>query len=253
MSIVSLPNESKGIVVTCFVLQIVALDVLLRVPFGSHWLFLPASFLIAGFLTDLISGFAHFSFDYLWSPKVPVFGPISVDFRRHHEDPTLDPSAKLTNFTKGAYGAAPLAIAAILAASASGGSVAAFLVDTTLFLMSVWMLGFHQIHSYAHMGSLLLPQEFNSAVATIASLPSAREQRREFAKLFRSLGVPPLVRILQRCRLFLRPEIHWQHHKSFETDFSSVNGWSDPLMNGIYRRWTLRRKAHRGALAQSLR
>jgi hypothetical protein len=38
--------------------------------------------------------------------------------------------------------------------------------------------------------------------------------------------------------------VHWQHHISFETDFSSINGWSDPVMNWLYRRlvWRKRRQ-----------
>jgi hypothetical protein len=105
---------------------------------------------------------------------------------------------------------------------------------------SIWMLGFHQIHSYTHMGSKLPADEFNRAVIEINQLPTRREQKAAFIKLFRELGIPRYVRVLQRCRLFLRPEVHWRHHINFETDFSSVNGWSDPVMNLIYRpiaRW----------------
>jgi hypothetical protein len=106
------------------------------------------------------------------------------------------------------------------------------------------MLGFHQIHAYAHMGSHLPPEEFNRAVSEISQLSSKKQQKEEFAKLFQSLGIPPFVRFLQRCRLFLRPEVHWQHHLSFESDVSSVNGWSDPVMNWLYRPIARRKKAN---------
>jgi len=118
-----------------------------------------------------------------------------------------------------------------------------FLVDASLLMTSLWMLGFHQIHSYAHMGSNLPPEEFNRAVAEISQLPTRRQQREEFEKLFAALGIPRFVRLLQRSRLFLRPEEHWRHHLYFESDFSSVNGWSDPLMNWIYRPIARRQKA----------
>jgi hypothetical protein len=72
-------------------------------------------------------------------------------------------------------------------------------------------------------------------VVEISQLPDKRQQKEAFAALFQSLGITRAIRFLQRCGLFLRPEIHWQHHISFESDFSSVNGWSDPLMNLIYR------------------
>ena len=56
------------------------------------------------------------------------------------------------------------------------------------------------------------------------------------------MGIPPLVRFLQILGLFLRPEVHWRHHINFETDFSSLNGWSDPLMNLIYAPIARRKK-----------
>jgi hypothetical protein len=43
--------------------------------------------------------------------------------------------------------------------------------------------------------------------------------------------------------MFLRPEEHWRHHLSFESDFSSVNGWSDPLLNWLYRSIARQKKA----------
>jgi len=57
------------------------------------------------------------------------------------------------------------------------------------------------------------------------------------------VGIPRFVRVLQRCGLFLRPEIHWRHHASFESDFSSVNGWSDPMTNWIFGLIARRKKA----------
>ena len=170
-------------------------------------------------------------------------GPIAVEFREHHEDPTLDPSAVLTNFTKAAYGTIPIAAATCVMTSMADDSMVSFAFGAILFATSVWMLGFHQIHSYAHMGSKLPAEEFNRAVAEIGNLPTERQQRAEFARLFDRVGIPRFVRLLQRSRLFLRPEIHWRHHRSFESDFSSVNGWSDPVMNWLYRPIARRKKA----------
>jgi hypothetical protein len=39
-----------------------------------------------------------------------VMGPISVELKEHHQEPTLDPSALVSNLTRGAYGALPLAV-----------------------------------------------------------------------------------------------------------------------------------------------
>ena len=233
MNVLTLPRTSKFLVAVCIGVQTFTIYSLAHRQHRSIW-FCIVAFLIGGFVTDLISGLFHFSFDYVWPPKTPIMGPLAGRFREHHEEPTLDPSALATNLTKGAYGALPLAAITILVNSLSADTAVSFLVVASLMATSIWMLGFHQIHAYAHMGSKLPPEEFNQAVARISHLPT-QLRKTEFAKLFQTVGIPWFVRILQRMRIFLRPEIHWQHHLSFETDFSSVNGWSDPVMNWIYQ------------------
>lgn len=221
MAVLTLPQSSKGVVVTCFAMQAVALYSVANHNHRSLWLSVIA-FFVGGFLTDLISGLFHFSFDYVWPPQTPIMGPISVEFQQHHEEPTLDPSAVVSNLTRGAYGALPIAIITWVTVKVSADSSASFLAVAIMMGTSLWMLGFHQIHSYAHMGSQLSPEEFNQAVVEINQLPSRRQQQKEFSKLFQSVSIPKFVRFLQRCRLFLRPEVHWRHHISFESDFSSV-------------------------------
>lgn len=242
MVVLTLPQASRGFVAACVATQAVVLAVVARHDHRSILLCVVA-FFIAGYVTDLISGFAHFGFDYIWPAEAPIMGPIAVEFRHHHDEPTLDPSALATNFTKGGYGALPFALITLIVTLTYTGSAASFLVAATLMATSIWMLGFHQIHAYAHMGSRLSPDDFNRAVAEISRLPRKRDQKREFARLFQDVGIPKWVRVMQRCRLFLRPEIHWQHHNTFETDFSSVNGWSDSLMNVFYRPVAQRKKA----------
>lgn len=251
MATLALPQKSRIAVFSCFVAQAFALYAVASHGDRSFWLSVVA-FFAGGFITDWISGLAHFGFDYVWPARMPILGPIAMEFRQHHENPTLDPSAVLTNLTKGSYGALPFALITCLVARLSGDGPVSFLVSATLFATSVWMLGFHQIHSYSHMGSRIPPEEFNRAVAEISQLPSKRQQREEFAKLFEAVGIPRFVRLLQRCRLFLRPEEHWRHHLSFESDFSSVNGWSDPVMNWLYRWVSRRQKAKMATLPPAL-
>jgi hypothetical protein len=250
MAVLTLPQSSRAIVFSCLATQILALYVVAQHPHRNLWLCVIA-FFAGGFLTDLISGLFHFSFDYVWPPRAPIMGPISVEFRQHHDEPTLDPSAVVSNLTRGAYGALPIAIVAWIVLKTTADNAASFLMVATLMWTSLWMLGFHQIHSYAHMGSTLSPEEFNQAVVNINRLSSRRQQKEEFARLFETVGIPPVIRRLQRCRLFLRPEVHWRHHISFETDFSSVNGWSDPLMNLLYKPIARRKKVERSAMLAS--
>lgn len=246
MAVLTLPTSSTGVVAACIASQACALY-----SVATHnqrtALSVVVAFFVGGFITDLISGLFHFSFDYVWPPNTPIFGPVSVEFQNHHKRPGLDPSAIIPNLTRGAYGALPFALAAWLASEAMADTALSFLLAATIMSASIWMLGFHQIHSYSHMGSRIPAEEFNRAVAEISQIPSSREQERAFLELFRKVGIPRFVWFLQRCRLFLRPELHWRHHIYFETDFSSVNGWSDPLMNLLYKPIARRKKAERSA------
>jgi hypothetical protein len=248
MAVLTLPTKSQPIVYLCLVTQAFVLYAVAGHPHRSPWLALIA-FFAGGFITDLISGLFHFSFDYVWPPKTPIMGPISVEFQAHHVEPGLDPSALTSNLTRGAYGALPFALLAWGVNSAAAETPLSFLGAATIMWASLWMLGFHQIHSYTHMGSRVPAEEFNRAVAVISRLPSKRQQELEFIKLFRTVGIPRFVWFLQRCRLFLRPELHWRHHINFESDFSSVNGWSDPVMNWFYGRIARRKKAARAVRA----
>jgi hypothetical protein len=204
--------------------------------------------LVSGYLADLFTGMMHFGFDYVFPDEMPILGPIAVEFRQHHTRPTLDPSNYVVNLTKGAYGSIPLALLiCFLARDPQGGEIS-FFVIATLFGMSLWGFFFHQIHSYAHMGSLLAPEIFSARVAQIAHLPHKQEQIREFDRLFKDVPIPPVIRFLQDQRILLNPGVHNLHHLSFETDFSSVNGWSDPLMNWIYAPIARRIKAKQRAV-----
>lgn len=240
MSTLKLPQKSKVFLIVCGGIYILALHELLKLNYVSIYLLIVA-FFIGGFITDLLTGIAHFCFDYIWPDETPILGPIAVDFRAHHLMPTLDPSAIGVNFTMGAYAGLPFTLTTIGFANLQSDSYVNAVIATTLFSISLWMLGFHQIHSYAHMGSRLLPHKFNEAIQEISHLPH-QEQKAEFKKLFDGKGIPPVVQFLQKTGFFLRPEVHWRHHIQFETDFSSLNGWSDPLMNIIYQPLARRRK-----------
>lgn len=230
MATLELPKSSKATIVTAIAAFGVALYQVSMHDGRNLWL-LPLVFLISGFLADLFTGLAHFGFDYVFPDKMPILGPIAKEFRDHHARPTLDPGNYVVNFTKGSYGSLILSFLVCLLSGIMPSGWLSFLVLSTLLGMSLWAFFFHQIHSYAHMGSRLHPDQFNQRVSEISKLPTQAEQIEAFRKLFESVPIPPVIRFLQKYRIILNPEIHNLHHISFESDFSSVNGWSDPVAN----------------------
>jgi hypothetical protein len=250
MSAIALPKSSKPIVIFAIALLITAFLAIATAGAAYLWLVLPAFFL-SGFLADLFTGVMHFGFDYVFPDEMPILGPISVEFRQHHSRPTLDPSNYVENLTKGAYGSIVLSVIVLYLAETTKYDAVSFLATATLFGMSLWGLFFHQIHSYAHMGALLGPEVFNDRVAQISSLPEKRQQIRAFDALFEDVPIPRLIRRLQNWRILLNPGVHNLHHLDFESDFSSVNGWSDPVMNLLWGPLSRHFKAKRALEALS--
>lgn len=81
----------------------------------------------------------------------------------------------------------------------------------------------------------MTPEEFLAEVARIRNLRTKKQQVEAFRELFDKAPIPKPIRILQKLGLLLQPERHNVHHIHFESDFSSVNGWSDPVLNLIAR------------------
>ncbi|WP_076071940.1 fatty acid desaturase CarF family protein [Sphingomonas montana] len=46
--------------------------------------------------------------------------------------------------------------------------------------------------------------------------------------------VPWIVRALRATRLVMRPQDHAHHHATLTCDFSTNNGWSNPLLNRVF-------------------
>ena len=64
MTVLTLPLQSRTAVFGCIALQAFALYTLASYQHRSFWLCVVA-FFTGGFLTDWISGLAHFGFDYV--------------------------------------------------------------------------------------------------------------------------------------------------------------------------------------------
>lgn len=242
MPVAALPGASRSMIaVTVAVLAVATASTALFVH-GGVLLFILA-FFISGFVADAFTGVAHFMLDYAIADEVPILGPIAKEFHEHHDEPALDPSSHVENFTKGAYAGLPGSAVALVLALTAGTSALSALSVYVFLLLGVWGLFFHQIHAYAHMGSTLHPDEFKRRVAEIGKLGSRREQLRQIDEMFRTVPIPAPIRLLQKCGFLLSPARHNLHHLGFETDFSSVNGWSDPLLNLLLRPISRRIKA----------
>lgn len=55
---------------------------------------------------------------------------------------------------------------------------------------------------------------------------------------------PWIVRAMRRTGLLLTPARHELHHATLQRDFSTVSGWSNPLLNAVFA--ALRRRGHLG-------
>ena len=242
MATLALPKSSKLTVVAALIAFGFAFQSVQGQESTNLWLALLA-FAVSGFFSDLFTAFAHFGFDYIWADTIPILGPVAKEFREHHDCPTLDPADYVENLSKGAYCSLPLSILVFsLGESGTYGPVGFFLLSVLLG-MSVWAFFFHQIHSYAHMGRCLDPEDFKRRVRQISRLTNRQEQLSEFEKLFVTTPIPNVIRMLQRFQIILDPKKHNFHHICFESDFSSVNGWSDPLANLVLRPFARRMKS----------
>lgn len=248
MAVFALPKRSATAVVAASALAAGLLAFLVfavRPPFWS-WALI---FLVSGFVADASTAFAHFGFDYVFPYRMPILGPISREFNEHHDAPALDPGNLVDNLTKGAYASVIASmLAGALAVWLPRGPLPDFLLSVVLVL-PVWALLFHQMHAYAHMGSVLPSDVFRRRLVGIAALDDVRAQKLALRELFASVPIPPLLRALQRLGLTLNPERHNLHHVQFESDFSSVNGWSDPFLNPLFGPLARRLKRRRAAQA----
>ncbi|WP_201841431.1 fatty acid desaturase CarF family protein [Microvirga zambiensis] len=244
MSEIKLPEKSIIVISGALLLIVLNLYILTQHSHFSVFLVIIA-LLVSGFLSDAFTGVAHFGFDYVLPYSLPILGPVAFEFNQHHDEPSLDPSSYGPNLTKGGYVSIPLSILLLILTIMTPKTHFWFWVEATFAGTTAWALFFHQIHAYAHMGSRLPPHVFKGKVEEIARLETKREQRLALAKLFETVPIPAPIRLLQRCGLILSPEKHNLHHIHFESNFSSINGWSDPLLNPLLRPVARRYKASR--------
>lgn len=244
MATLTFPERSRILIVLA--LSMMTIEFLLTINQDHKtWISFVLAIIISAFIADLFTGLAHFGFDYVFPYNMPILGHVAFEFNEHHAEPTLDPSSYVENFTKGACASLPISVVGLVLLIYAPATPGWFLVHVVILGVAGWALFFHQIHAYAHMGSSLAPEEFNRRIEEISHLSSRGEQMQALRHLFETVPIPGAIRLLQRCRIILSPERHNIHHIRFETGFSSVNGWSDPLLNIFLGPFARRCKARR--------
>jgi hypothetical protein len=138
---------------------------------------------------DLISGIVHFLADNFGNPETPVFGRLFIfPFREHHVDPlAITRHSFLETNGASCLVSLPLVGLALWATDAEQNA----LLRLWLFCFLLAVLATNQIHKWAHMAR------------------------------------PPfIVRLLQRARLILPPQVHAIHHTPpHDCNYCITTGW----------------------------
>ncbi|WP_174296819.1 fatty acid desaturase CarF family protein [Sphingomonas bacterium] len=205
---------------------IVLVDVAVAVSMPGVWL-VPAA-LAGWFLADLMSGVVHMVMDYRPSPpdvgldrlyayegsresgeylamrraafaRLTPIQRITYDFKNHHPRPD-------------ALGRRPMLT-----------QVGATVSFTTLPFALV------------ANGALALAGWSAPAAAMLASFLIGATFAQYFHGTLHRAANPWPVLLMRRLRLLMRPEDHRHHHDTLAQDFSTINGWSNPILNAVFR------------------
>ncbi|WP_419825836.1 fatty acid desaturase CarF family protein [Sphingomonas sp.] len=215
---------------------VLALDIALMLRSPSLWM-LPA--VLAGwYAADLMSGVVHMYMDYRPCPPLPglnamffyegardseeyialrdetfaSLGPFErlvYDFKNHHPRPDALGRRSLRITTE----------------------------PTVLFTTLPFALGANMLAGALALAGIATP---GWAIAGMIAFVLGATFAQYFHGSLHREDVPWLVRAMRRARLLMRPEDHVAHHDTLTRDFSTINGWSNPPLNLIFR--TLRQK-----------
>lgn len=151
------------------------------------------------FISDALSSILHWSVDTWGSMNTPILGRNIRSFRQHHMYPSLMAHHDFVETNGQNCIAAIPVIAASLLIVENWCSMACILFWTSLAVAST-----NQIHVWAHR------------------------------PVDSSLGW--MIRLLQRWRIILEPHHHKQHHKTHVVAYGITNGWSDVVLEPIFKR-----------------
>ncbi len=170
-----------------------------------HWL---AGILLGAYGADLLSGLAHMYIDFAASDKRNLLHKELFLSRVHHHE--LYRPARLNYaslwFSPALYAFLLLVVIPVLLVMPFP-PLAGKEWITPFWLSLIWFSSVSQVsHAFAH-----------------------GKARHPVARRF--------VRILQACRLMIRPRTHLRHHREIDCNFSVLNGWSISFLNWVFKRW----------------
>lgn len=208
-----------------FLIVLVVLDVVVAMGSVGLWTVLAA--LVGWFLADLMSGAVHMVMDYRPSPsglgldrlyyykgsresdeymamrraafaRLTPIQRITYDFKNHHPRP--DALGRRSMMTQ----------------------VGATVTFTTL--------------PFAILANAVLATFNRPAIpaALLASFLLGTTFAQYFHGTLHRADNPWVVRAMRRVRLLMRPEDHHRHHATLTHDFSTINGWSNPILNAVF-------------------
>lgn len=156
--------------------------------------------LVVLYLTDLINGLVHIFMDNYGNYE-HLAGPLVAHFHLHHKTPLYRKRGLLAIY--------------FLETGAKVWLVA--------YLLAV--LGLHQLFPGS---SILVP-----GLALIGVFSSVAEVSHYLCHSSNH----PVARALMRAHILLNKKHHALHHTQDNTNYAFLNGWSDPLLNWIAKRW----------------
>lgn len=164
---------------------------------GPQWVLAPAA-LLAVLAADLVSGLVHWLCDRFFSEETPVIGRMLIQpFREHHVDPLAITRHGLFELCGNNALAVVLPVLGIVLAGPPHASSASVAGHGFVIAFALAVFATNQLHKWAH---------------------AARR--------------PAAVRLLQRTRLILSPEVHDRHHRGdFSRGYCVTTGWLNPLLD----------------------
>ncbi len=208
-----------------FVLSLAANALWIRGPFDWR---LPLAALVAWYLADFSSGLIHMTMDYIpcrsgvgladiyfyegsresehyirlrdevWS-RISLFEKVAYDFKNHHPRP-----------------------------AALGRRDIVFLIwSTVLFVSLPISLAFNLYAAIFHPPGWLV-------IGFVVLVSGGTLSQWFHGSLHRERN-PAFVPVLRRLGLLMTPAAHEVHHATLTRDFSVINGWSNPVLNIVFR------------------